>query len=389
MPAAGEPIREPSRLTDQLNDGMPATWISTPSARWHGVIRSNDPQLEIELRYALADITTDAQPRFRDFDINIVADHESSRYTLRRSTGPDISGLSRQGALNALIAVINRIALDLEPERLHLHAAVVSKHGRGVVICAPSGTGKSVLALSLLLRGWVYLSDEAAALRIDDPLIRTLPKPVALKASARALLAEDLEKASVVWNSDDPLFLAASALGQIGTSTAPCLVVLLKRSGRQEPAIRDIERSVCTAALIEQTMDSQRFGPTALATLADLCRRSRCLELDVGTVSDTCDALESALESTHPDAPPVVENMTSLGLGNLPDGVVDVLIDDLFVVHSTSTGAVAALDPAGSELWSFVKCGRMGADRPLEEAERAFLDRLYDLGLSYPIQSES
>ncbi len=60
---------------------------------------------------------------------------------------------------------LNRLALDLDPLRLHLHAAaVVRVDGTGVLIVGASGAGKSTLTTDLLLHGGAYLGDELIAL---------------------------------------------------------------------------------------------------------------------------------------------------------------------------------------------------------------------------------
>ncbi len=43
---------------------------------------------------------------------------------------------------------------------LALHAGCVVREGKGILLAAPSGTGKSTLALALAKRGWNLLSDE-------------------------------------------------------------------------------------------------------------------------------------------------------------------------------------------------------------------------------------
>src|SRR5258708_24706968 len=45
-----------------------------------------------------------------------------------------------------------------------IHAACVAHHGKGLLLCAHSGTGKSSLALACARAGWTFISDDAAAL---------------------------------------------------------------------------------------------------------------------------------------------------------------------------------------------------------------------------------
>jgi HprK-related kinase A len=64
---------------------------------------------------------------------------------------------------------------------LLLHAAVLERDGRALVLPALPGSGKSTLAAALSLRGWRLLSDEFGAL---DPLsghFQAVLKPTALK----------------------------------------------------------------------------------------------------------------------------------------------------------------------------------------------------------------
>ncbi|MFB6230875.1 MAG: hypothetical protein ABEL04_06935, partial [Salinibacter sp.] len=53
-----------------------------------------------------------------------------------------------------------------------LHAAGLTREGRGVLLTAGSGSGKSTAALSLVRNGWGYLSDDTVLLRSEDGWIR-------------------------------------------------------------------------------------------------------------------------------------------------------------------------------------------------------------------------
>jgi hypothetical protein len=54
-----------------------------------------------------------------------------------------------------------------------LHAACVSSHGFGMLLCGDSGAGKSSLAFAGARAGWTFTSDDASYLLLDrdDPLI--------------------------------------------------------------------------------------------------------------------------------------------------------------------------------------------------------------------------
>jgi HprK-related kinase A len=64
---------------------------------------------------------------------------------------------------------------------LILHAAVLERQGRALVLPAPSGSGKSTLCAALSFAGWRLLSDELTLIDPLDGLIVPVPRPVSLK----------------------------------------------------------------------------------------------------------------------------------------------------------------------------------------------------------------
>jgi hypothetical protein len=64
---------------------------------------------------------------------------------------------------------------------LIIHAAVLEKNGRAVILPAPPGSGKSTLCAALANRGWRLLSDELTLIRLSDGQVVSLPRPVSLK----------------------------------------------------------------------------------------------------------------------------------------------------------------------------------------------------------------
>lgn len=66
-------------------------------------------------------------------------------------------------------------------EYLLIHAAVVERGGRALVLPAPPGSGKSTLCAALVHRGWRLLSDETAVVSLDGTAVWPLCRPVSLK----------------------------------------------------------------------------------------------------------------------------------------------------------------------------------------------------------------
>jgi hypothetical protein len=73
-----------------------------------------------------------------------------------------------------------------------IHAACVSKHGKGILLCGDSGAGKSTLAYACARAGWTYTSDDTSYLINDSPTPRVIGHShrVRFRPAAKALFPE-------------------------------------------------------------------------------------------------------------------------------------------------------------------------------------------------------
>ncbi|MEA3388387.1 HPr kinase/phosphorylase [Sphingobium sp. CCH11-B1] len=77
-----------------------------------------------------------------------------------------------------------------------LHATSVAIDGRAVLLMGPSGSGKSDLALRLIDRGAMLVSDDYTLVkRVDGTLIATAPATIAGKMEVRGIGIVDLPTA--------------------------------------------------------------------------------------------------------------------------------------------------------------------------------------------------
>src|SRR5437588_12534871 len=76
-----------------------------------------------------------------------------------------------------------------------LHTSTVALDGRAVLISGPSGSGKSDLALRLLDRGFVLVSDDQSIVKKDGGrLVATAPPTIAGKLEIRGIGIVDVER---------------------------------------------------------------------------------------------------------------------------------------------------------------------------------------------------
>jgi energy-coupling factor transporter ATP-binding protein EcfA2 len=73
-----------------------------------------------------------------------------------------------------------------------LHAACVSKHGKGILLVGDSGAGKSTLAYACARAGWTYTSDDTSYLINDSDVPRVIGHShrARFRPSAKALFPE-------------------------------------------------------------------------------------------------------------------------------------------------------------------------------------------------------
>jgi serine kinase of HPr protein (carbohydrate metabolism regulator) len=88
--------------------------------------------------------------------------------------------------------------MSVPPDAI-VHASCVAIGGRGVLLAGPSGAGKSDLALRLIDRGAILVSDDYTELRrVGNSLLSQAPAAIAGKIEARGVGILDMEWAGGV-----------------------------------------------------------------------------------------------------------------------------------------------------------------------------------------------
>jgi HprK-related kinase A len=149
-------------------------------------IRSDVPQLLEGIALLYADYPVGESGGFADFHLSL---HRSGG--LRRWFRPQVcfehEGMAPFKPLPLAQAypmfewVMNWCVTHRAHSYLIIHAAVLERHGRAVLLPAPPGSGKSTLCAALVTRGWRLLSDEMTLVRLEDGAVLPLPRPVSLK----------------------------------------------------------------------------------------------------------------------------------------------------------------------------------------------------------------
>lgn len=136
-------------------------------------------ELAASLRLLYADFPVDSSG-FADFDVTARRLGRGKIEFLidgERRFAPVARGI----ALPMLEWAINWCLYTFSHQYLLIHAAVVERKGRALVMTGRPGAGKSTLCAALVGRGWRLFSDEFAVISPDDGRLWPIARPIALK----------------------------------------------------------------------------------------------------------------------------------------------------------------------------------------------------------------
>lgn len=133
-----------------------------------------------------------------------------------------------QGLLAAELGMNLQMALG-HRRHLLLHAAVVAKDDRAILLSGISGAGKSTLSLMLAQRGWRFLGDEFALIDPETGLAWPFPRPISLKNESLAVIPPDSRKGPLLTGTPkgDIRHVApdVSSIATMADPAAPALLV--------------------------------------------------------------------------------------------------------------------------------------------------------------------
>lgn len=184
---------------------------------------------------------------------------------------------------------------------LLLHAAVVERRGRALLMPAGTGSGKSTLTAALVHRGWRLLSDEFALIGKADGLVYPIPRPIGLKQASIPLIgkfAPELEFG--------PLFIEtrkgtvahlrppADAVHRMDEPARPSWLVFPGFDAQASNGLAARSKAAAFIAAADCSFNYKILGETGFDVLARLIEGCDCFEFpfnDLGAAADTLDRL--------------------------------------------------------------------------------------------------
>lgn len=275
-------------------------------------VRSDIPRLAAEIALIYADFPLLDPGGFADFHVEVSFEKGLRRWfrPLARfyfDGRPSFIPLPAGQAFPMLEWGINWCVAAHAHQYLIVHAAVIERHGRAVILPAPPGSGKSTLCAALIQRGWRLLSDELALYDFSSGLLYGMARPVNLKNRSIDILGQYAPQAvfsePVADTTKGTVALMkppADSVLRVGEPALPaCVVVPVYESGAA-PCLEAFDRARALLLMADQSFNYHVHGRTGFDALAGMLEGCACHRFTYSRLADAervFDTLLAAPES--------------------------------------------------------------------------------------------
>jgi HprK-related kinase A len=188
---------------------------------------------------------------------------------------------------------------------LIVHAAVLERNGKSLLLPAPPGSGKSTLCAGLAHSGWRLLSDELALIDPERGRVVPLPRPVSLKNRSIDILQGFAPRAVFNATVQDTIKGAVAhmrapqeALDRADETAAPGWIVLPRFEAGASPQLSEITRARGMMALIENAFNFDLHGAHGFEALGNFVDGCRCYSFNYGSLQDAVTGCERLANET-------------------------------------------------------------------------------------------
>jgi HprK-related kinase A len=185
---------------------------------------------------------------------------------------------------------------------LLLHAGVVERGGRAVILPALPASGKSTLTAALSTRGYRLLSDEFAVVRLADAALLPIPRAVALKNESIEIIRKfapdavlgphfpKTRKGRVAHLAPNEASVAAR-----GLAAMPALVVFPMYTPGLAAELESFPKARAFTKLSVNSFNYELLGPAGFDAVGTLISRCGCYQLRFGDLDAAIAAISHLL----------------------------------------------------------------------------------------------
>ncbi|NQD35745.1 HprK-related kinase A [Permianibacter sp. IMCC34836] len=198
---------------------------------------------------------------------------------------------------------------NLDHTRVILHAAVLERAGRALILPGEPGAGKSTLTAALCQQGFRLLSDELCLIDPATLAITPVPRPVSLKNASIPLIQVRYPNAQFSQAARDTLKGTVAhmqppsdAVLRGEQAALPGFIVFPRYVAGSATDWQTVPRHVAVLRCVEQSFNYSLHGETGFHTLVELARASHCHSLHYSQLDDAIPLLQQTLD--HWTVPP-------------------------------------------------------------------------------------
>lgn len=166
---------------------------------------------------------------------------------------------------------------------LIVHAAVIERGGRALVLPAPPGSGKSTLCAALVARGWRLLSDELALVDLSAGRLMPMPRPISLKNRSIDVIRTFWPEARIGAVVPDTLKGSVAhvrppidSVRRAQESATPGWIVLPRFEAGAATELRPLSKCDAFMRLVDSAFNYNIHGRAGFAALAEMIDASVC-----------------------------------------------------------------------------------------------------------------
>jgi hypothetical protein len=244
-------------------------------------LRIDAPELVPKVLSVLPPGWRRATDSFPDAEFSLRAAGEGAYVVSGDGTGRVSQTLEFDLALGFLELHVRSCVAQWAPDHIFVHAGVVVRDGRALLIPGDSFSGKSTMVAALVRAGATYFSDEFAVLD-GDGLVHPYPKPLWLRSAGggpvEQVTAEDL----------------GGTIGEAGAPVGLVAVTSYVPGARWDP--QPVARGETALAMLAHTVPAQERPAEALRALRRVAERCTCVRGDRGEAEPIASSLLALLD---------------------------------------------------------------------------------------------
>lgn len=261
-------------------------------------LRSDVPALADDILRLYGDFPLADASGFADFHVEVSYERGFRRWFKRLvrfyfDGRPSFIPLPAEQAFAMLEWGINWCVAAHAHQYLIIHAAVIERNGRALILPAPPGSGKSTLCAALINRGWRLLSDELALYDMGTGLVYGMARPVNLKNESISIIQahapDAIITAPMAGTTKGVVALMkppADSVERAREPARPACIVLPRYQAGADALLERHEKARIFMLLAEQSFNYNVHGRVGFEGIGDLVGHCDCYQFTYSRLDD-------------------------------------------------------------------------------------------------------